>query len=303
VAFSPDGSLLASAGEDRTIRLWETATGKLLRTLHGHLGEVTSLAFTGDGKRLASGSLDATVKVWEPRLGLEACTLKGHTNGVNSVAFSPDGQWLATGGADGTVKLWDARPTTPEIQTEREAFSLVDSLFGKKFLKADVLASLRDDKTLEDGVRQRALSLAGQFEEPSARALNEAGWAVVRQPALNPFQYQLAKRQASAACRLEPGNGMYLNTLGIAQYRVARYEEAVETLTQSDKLNAAANMGSLPADLAFLAMAQHQLGRKEEAQATLGRLREAMKDPRWAQGEENQGILREAEALLAAPKK
>src|SRR5262249_6958164 len=157
---------------------------------------------------------------------LEACTLQDHSRGVKTVAFSPDGQWLATGGADGPVKFWDARPTTPEVQAEREVLRLVDSLFRKRGLKEDVIASLRDDKTLEDGVRQRALALAERIAEPSATALNEDSWSVVRQPALSASQYQSALRQAGAACRLKPGNGLFLNTLGVAQYRVARYAEA-----------------------------------------------------------------------------
>jgi hypothetical protein len=78
---------------------------------------------------------------------------------------------------------------------------------------------------------------------------------------------------------------------------MGQYAEAVATLTRSDKLNSPRG-GPQPADLAFLAMAQHQLGRKEKAQATLGRLRDAMKQPRWAQDAVAQGFLREAEGLI-----
>jgi hypothetical protein len=89
--------------------------------------------------------------------------------------------------------------------------------------------------------------------------------------------------------------------MGIAQYRVGQYKEALETLTQSDQLNTVRFNSSIPGDLAFLAMAQHRLGHQEPAQAALQRLREAMKTPRWANNTEAQAFLREAEACLREP--
>jgi hypothetical protein len=97
---------------------------------------------------------------------------------------------------------------------------------------------------------------------------------------------------------LEPDNGQFVNTLGIAQYRLGEYKKALETLTRSDQINVARDNVAHPADLAFLAMTQHQLGRPDQAKATLVRLREIMKQPRWAQAKKSQGFLREAEALI-----
>ncbi len=65
VAFSPDGKRLVSGSGDKTIKLWDTATGKELLTLKGHSSTVFSVAFSPDGKRLASGSMDETIKVWD----------------------------------------------------------------------------------------------------------------------------------------------------------------------------------------------------------------------------------------------
>ena len=103
MAFSPDGKRLASASLDRTVKVWDAATGQETLTLKGHTGWSLSVAFSPDGKRLASASGDRTVKVWDAATGQETLTLKGHTGVVRSVAFSPDGKRLASAesGRDG----------------------------------------------------------------------------------------------------------------------------------------------------------------------------------------------------------
>jgi WD40 repeat protein len=68
IVYSPDGSLLATASKDATVRLWRANTGQAILTLHGHTGQVHSLAFSRDGSRLASASTDGTVRVWALRL-------------------------------------------------------------------------------------------------------------------------------------------------------------------------------------------------------------------------------------------
>jgi hypothetical protein len=107
VAFSPDGSRIASGSDDKTVRVWDAGTGALIRTL-GHSREVSSVAFSPDGSRIASGSGDITVRVWDAGTGALIRTLSGHTNSVYSVAFSPDGSRIASGSWDNTVRVWDA---------------------------------------------------------------------------------------------------------------------------------------------------------------------------------------------------
>jgi WD40 repeat protein len=108
VAFSPDGKQVVSGSFDKTVRLWDTATGAALQTLTGHWGSVRSVVFSPDGKQVVSGSGDWTVRLWDAVTGAELQTLKGHSDSVRLVGFSPDGKQVVSASDDETVRLWDA---------------------------------------------------------------------------------------------------------------------------------------------------------------------------------------------------
>ena len=109
LVFSPDGTRIATAGEDGVTRLWDTSTGTMTAQCRGHTRKVLSVAFRPDGRRLVTTSADGTVRQWDSTTGREVePPYDRHTGEVVTAAYSPDGLWIASGGTDRTVRVWEA---------------------------------------------------------------------------------------------------------------------------------------------------------------------------------------------------
>jgi WD40 repeat protein len=107
LAVASDGSWLACAGDDGTVRIWDPANGTTRHILTGHIGRVVALAGAPDGSWLASASWDGTVRIWDLPTGANRHTLTGHTRPVAALAVAPDGSWLASASHDTTVRICD----------------------------------------------------------------------------------------------------------------------------------------------------------------------------------------------------
>ena len=113
LTFSQDGRFAVTGGDDHVVRLWDTATGQLIRTFRGHERFVSSVAISQDNRFVAAGGgalgLDTFVFVWDSLTGNVITRYEGHSQTVRAVTFSPDGKLIASGAADNTVQIWNVK--------------------------------------------------------------------------------------------------------------------------------------------------------------------------------------------------
>ena len=107
LTLTPGGRHVVSASSDTTIKLWDTATGALIRSFQGHRAEIYALAATPDGQHLVSGGGDDTIRIWDLATGAETRSIICGQGAVVSVAVTPDGRYAVSGGHVGSIKLWD----------------------------------------------------------------------------------------------------------------------------------------------------------------------------------------------------
>ena len=162
VAISVDGKFIVSGSYDRTVRIWETESGRCLKTLEGHSTAVLDVAISADGKFIVSGSVDKTLKIWETESGRCLKTLEGHSNSIWGVAISTNGKFIVSGSNDKTLRIWDIS----DISGEAEGVSIETAKNNKQeyefYTNAKVLL-VGDSGVGKSGLANRLIS--GEFVE------------------------------------------------------------------------------------------------------------------------------------------
>jgi WD40 repeat protein len=126
------------ASDDGRVTLWSSASGNLVRVLHGHQGAVYAAAVSPDGTRIATAGFDETIRIWDLSSGRERRTLTGHRDWVNSIAFTGDGRALLSAGRDRTVRIWDLNngKIVRTIEYPSEVFTVAGSP-GRQWFASD----------------------------------------------------------------------------------------------------------------------------------------------------------------------
>jgi WD40 repeat protein len=177
LAFSPGEQLLATGSSDKTIKLWDWASGEERFAFTGHADEVLALAFAPDGKTLASAGKDKTIRLWNAVTGQELAAFPGHDGTIRALAFAPNGR-LVSGGDDQMIRVWD--PATQKELTRLEAHTR--AVRALAFSAHGVLASASDDGTIklwEPDLAKERLTLKGHAHEVLALAFTPSGRILV----------------------------------------------------------------------------------------------------------------------------
>jgi WD40 repeat protein/serine/threonine protein kinase len=318
-SFSPDDSRVVTISFDQTAKVWDARTGTTLLDLRGQTGWATDVSFSTDGRQIVTSSDETPAKVWDATTGeelkdarLPATLARGHSDPRRRWVglaignhVSPDRRSVALM-IGNHVELIPAQPNEEELASRRalmrpnfrlyrEAYDAAikaNDAFAAKFYLNLFPPPERALIQADTEIQAACLKLVGTWPEP-ADQYNALAWDVVRTPGRLEAEYRLGLSLANVACRLEPDNVAYFNTLGLAQFRCGLMTEALATLTRSNEKNGQKE----PSDLTFLALCYHRLGQPNKASDTLARLRTVMKDQQHSEDAEARAFLHEAETI------
>jgi len=242
-------------------------------------------------------------------IGREVAALRGHEGGVKSAAFSPDGTRVVTASWDKSARVWHTVPYRerfPAIDAARKAEARVRATVQSRIAAGErveaVRASAIADASISEVERRAYLIVTTELQSQAldqASAMNSSLRPRVVAPVAEAAQLDDIVAQAEQLLAMCGDDPNLLNTVGVAMFRAARYEQAIEVLRRSDALFAKDGEGEQPADWAFIAMAHWQLNRTQEAREAAAKFRTLAAMERWSKDEEVKGWVKEVDALIA----
>jgi tetratricopeptide (TPR) repeat protein len=269
IAFSPDGSRIATASFDRTVKLWDTLTGREVFTLRGHTAGLLALAFSPDGHRIVSGSIDYTARVWD------ATPLPAEVLLAQDTAYRRKRETLGalarttedTQRADNLARngRWERAAAAFDKLVEQEPNN-----FGLRHPHIRSLVEAWD----EAGVRRACEDLLKRYDlRPDTTKVKDVVESCVLTPDAVADREALVRLAESHLAQHLGDRGRVgneaLRLLGAALYRAGRFEEAIRRLDESDR---ARDDAGDPKAFAFLALTHHRLGHSAEAKRWLDKL-------------------------------
>ncbi len=295
VAYSTDSQRLA-CGMGNEITVLDAQSGRII-----HKGKcrnhVMRLQFLDDTRLILLSQVTPNnalrakeeVSVWNMNPEEELLTLKGHRSALTDFDVSPNGRTVVTSSGDG-VRIWETNPTSIEVsgRTEFEhTRQIVDEYFEELKFTRPVIDALNKDTSMTSEVRTIAIELSKIRRDIAddvneADRLNSSSLSITTVPDHPKSDYRDAIGMAKTASAILPESAIYRSTLGIAQYRVKDYNEALETLRHAERQFFEMHPGrDYPPIVAFLAMTLHQLGRHNEAVEQLDRLQRWFDEDKW----------------------
>ena len=184
IATSPDGRWIVTGSWDGTLRIYDTASEKLVRSWTGHTEHVTTVVFSPDSSLVASSSFDKTIKLWNVPDGRLVRTLTGHTDGIWSVAFTSDASRIVSGSGDQTIRIWDMTSDSPPgvISVAEDISRVAVSRDGRTIMalrKSDRAILLWDAQTKQRSGTLSSDTIEGSTVLPRSMALSQDGETLI----------------------------------------------------------------------------------------------------------------------------
>jgi WD40 repeat protein/serine/threonine protein kinase len=321
-AFTADGRRLATGSVTGLVQLWDALTGEWQVDRQDQAKKLNALAFSPDDRRLVSASEDGQIHVRDAQSGETLLVLREPRGAVRALAFSPDGARLATGVEDGSLRIYETTPSSVRRALRREASELrerarelVEELFARHFRLEEVLRALNADASMPHALREAALREA-DLRGDDPLPLLQRSLAECLDADQTDETYDLALKRAAAAEDMKPNvsgmprwelDGLGNLVLGIAAYRVARFDEAERRLATETRPSGAGGTESRglfgrreqALRLLFLCMAQCQTAQLAEAERSLRLAQQSvLDDVELSQRAELLGLLAEVESLM-----